>query len=107
MRQFEPNEPYKDGHTIGIDENGSSHIVWPDGRTELYGHIETRTNIWRPMFTLEELENLVRGGKWREVIPVEATPAEATPSSPEQAPPELQAAQAEDADAGTDVQDGR
>jgi hypothetical protein len=102
MRQFEPNEPYKDGHTIGIDENGSSHIVWPDGRTEMYGHIEARTNIWRPMFTLEELENLVRGGKWHE-----ATPAEVAPAEPEQAPPELQAAQAEDADAGTDVQDGR
>jgi hypothetical protein len=112
MRQFEPNEPYKDGHTIGIDENGSSHIVWPDGRTELYGHIEARTNIWRPMFTLEELENLVRGGKWHEVIPAEVTPAEVAPtevmpSEAEQAPPELQAAQAEDADAGTDVQDGR
>jgi hypothetical protein len=96
MRQFQPIEPYKDGHTVGIDEHGNSHQVWPDGRTELYGHIETRTNIWRPMFTLEELENLVRGGKWQEVTPAQEH---------EEAPPELQ--HAADADNGPDIQDRR
>jgi hypothetical protein len=74
MRTFQPIERYKDGAVIGIDDDGNAHRVMLDGSSELYGHVEARTNIWRPMFTLEELENLVRGGKWEEVAPKEETP---------------------------------
>jgi hypothetical protein len=67
MRLFQPVGGFPDKHTIGIDDAGHSHTVNADGSTAPVESLESKTHTAIPVWTLSELENLVKGGTWQEV----------------------------------------
>jgi hypothetical protein len=67
MRLFQPVGGFPDKHLIGIDDAGHSHNVNADGSAAPVEIVESPTNRALPVWTLGELENLVKGGSWQEV----------------------------------------
>jgi hypothetical protein len=67
MRLFQPVGGFPDKHLIGIDDNGHSHNVNADGSAAPVEIVESPTNRALPVWTLSEVETLVRSGTWEEV----------------------------------------
>jgi hypothetical protein len=87
MRYFQPKGGFPEKHVIGIDENGMSHAFNADGSDRPVHTIEDHTRRALPVWTLEELENLVRDGSWEEVqgMPQQQSQAAPSPASPQPA----------------------
>lgn len=82
MRLFQPVGGFPDKHTIGIDDAGHSHTVNADGSTAPVESLESKTHTAIPVWTLSEMENMVKGGKWEEVQPASQGDSGAPASPP-------------------------
>jgi hypothetical protein len=67
MRYFQPKGGFPEKHVIGIDENGMSHVVSADGKSQPTQTVDDLTKRATPVWTQQELENFVKDGTWEEV----------------------------------------
>jgi hypothetical protein len=116
-RHFRPVGGFADRSisAVKIDDDGHSHHIFADGNEAPAEYIADKVNVARPVWSLGELENLVRAGRWEEFTPdaqtesqpesaaqpgpIESTASETAilPAVAEQAPPESPQLDASDA----------
>jgi hypothetical protein len=79
-RQFRPKNGFPDSNIVAIqiNDDGESHQVQKDGTTKPRGFVGTGRR-WQPEWTIEELENLVAGGRWEEITAPQVADATGDP----------------------------
>ncbi len=69
---------------LRIGDDGDAHMIHDDGKEQRLGYVGADQR-WMPSYTVEEMENLIKGGSWIEVESADADPGE-RPMSPAAAP---------------------